>query len=783
MIKRPLIWILLAYLLGVLLAWYHCTIWIIGIVVVFSCLLIMLLMFYFTGKVVNKSDSFLWTLPLLLLLGYGVMFDQCMEPELSKYVEQEADCKVTGKISMIVDKSWGVVIHVRNNSITLKQGSSYWSENMVIYSLEPTKYRVGNRIEVHGTLQKFLKASNPGQFNEYLYYQTLNIDYKVSAKVITLIDANYSRFHHLLRQIKQRLTFIYENLLSEKEAGALITMLLGDNYLLDEEIKQLYQENGISHVLAISGLHISLIGMTIFYLLKRLKLPLYLVTLLSIFFIYGYGVMTNFSVSTNRSIVMMTILLLSNLIGKTYDMLSATALSAFLILLQNPMQIMSAGFLLSFGAVIGIAILLPCFQKLFPTMNSTMKAICVSISAQVSTTPFVLYFFYQFPIYSIAINLIILPCVTLLMLTSLVAGIAGIIYLPLGVFIIGGANYILKFYEWVCRIGSSAPGSVITIGRPDLLRLLLYGGIIALFIWISSRYKRKSSILLILFATVFLMMPERNIGLELTMLDVGQGEGIFMKSKAGTTYLIDGGSTDIKRVGKYRIEPFLLSQGIAELDYIVITHSDFDHISGIRELIEGSKIKINNLILPQIKEKDEAYQQLEELVRRYYITLIYIKKGDILQDGDIRITCLNPNPDYSYSTVNAYSTVLSITYGDFDMLLTGDLEKDGEKMVMHLLQEQTKASIINDNEGFATDYEVLKVAHHGSRNSTLKEILHIIKPEISLISSGANNRYRHPHKELIDRLLDVNSNIETTMERGAITIKTDGHYMELYFYK
>jgi competence protein ComEC len=558
-------------------------------------------------------------------------------------------------------------------------------------------------------------------------------------------------------------------------------MLLGEKYLLDEEIKQLYQQNGIAHVLAISGLHVSLIGMFIFHLLKKLKFPITLATFLSIFFIYSYGVLTNFSVSTNRAVVMMVVMLLSALIGKTYDMLSAMALSALLILLQNPLQILSAGFLLSYGAVIGIAILLPCLLKIFPTKNFLLSSLLISISAQATTTPLVLYFFYQFPVYGILTNLIILPFVTVLTLISILAGIAGIIYLPIGIFLIGGSNYILKFYEWVCRTGSNMPGNLITLGRPNWLLILLYLSFLLLFLWAVKRYGKKYVVLILIVAPIMLFLPDKNVGLEITMLEVGQGEAIFMQSDKGNNYLIDGGSSNVSKVGIYRLQPFLMSQGVGELDYAIITHSDKDHISGLKELIEREQIIINNLVLPKIAEKDEAYIELETLSKEKGITIQYIREGDVILDGDIRIVCLHPRPDYIPSSSNAYSTVLSITYGEFDMLLTGDLEKDGEKELIKLLENPEYRA--NNAIRPATDYDILKVAHHGSKYSTFEEFLQIVQPEISIISCGEDNSYGHPHEELIERLYRVGSEIKITYEYGAITIRTDGKKLEISEFK
>lgn len=737
MIKRPLIFVLAAYLAGMYLAWKR-----LSFVIAFSLMIILILMTYLflyrlKSRWVNSKDTFLWCLPFLLLLGYFAMISQLKEPELSAAFDQKVSCKVNGTIRMIVKKQKGSAIYLKNNRVSFEEEMPYPCETILVYLLDESELKVGNQITVYGTLHKFSEATNPGQFNERLYYQIENIDYKMEAKEIYVTDAGYSGFHSALGSIKDKLIGVYESILPARESGALIAMLLGEKYLLDDEVKRLYQENGISHVLAISGLHISLIGTFLFWLLKRMKLTVSIATVLTLFFLYCYGIMTNFSISTNRAIVMMGVYLLAAIVGKTYDMLSAMSLSAFLILLQNPMQIFSVGFLLSFGAILGIAIIYPCLKQLFSKKNSVMDSLFLSVSAQLATTPFLLYFYYQLPLYSMITNLIILPFVTMLTLTSILAGIAGMIYWPIGVFLIGGANYILQFYVWVCRLGSRLPYHLITVGQPSALQMILYAILLWGFVWSVRRYQKKLLMILPVLACLLFFLPKNNSGLEIAFLDVGQGEAIYMESE-NTTYLIDGGSSSIGKLGKYRLQPFLLSKGTDTIDYVIITHSDFDHISGIQELLTEGVITIKTLILPILENKDEAYQKLEAVAKQREIPVRYLKAGDRIVDGDLKIYCLHPAAGFYATSKNSYSTVLSVAYGNFALLLTGDLEQEGEKYAIQAINNSDYWK--NEEEAPPLDYNVLKVAHHGSRYSTFEEFLHYVKPELSIISCGRDNK-------------------------------------------
>lgn len=769
MIKRPLVWLLGAYIAGTLLAWHNSSLILIMLLMLIAFFINYLLFFRLPKMYVTRHDGFLWLLPTLLLLGYMAMSEQRIEPTLSQAFEEKADCRLTGTVDQVVKKSWGLCLHANNVTVYLSEADVFLCENVLIYCTDNQTYRVGNEITVYGQIKKFSQPTNPGQFNEKLYYQTQNIDFKVNADQIYITNHRYSYYQEFLSRIKQKLIEVYHCILPEKEAGSIIAMLLGEKYLLDEEVNELYQENGISHILSISGLHVSLIGLSFYQLLKRLKFPFVLSIILAILFLYSYGILTNFSVSTIRAIIMMVLLLLSKIFGKTYDMLSAISFSALIILLNNPMQLFHLSFLLSYGAVLGMAILLPCLQMLYPSKNSIVSGLYVSISAQIATLPLILVFFYQLPIYSVIINLIILPLSSLLLISALIAGIAGCISLPLGIFCVGGTNYILRFYEWVCRMGARLPSNLVTIGKPDQLPILLYLALLLLFIWYVKRYKKKRITLVLPIAILILLLPQRNVGLEITMLDVGQGQAIFMETVNGTTYLFDGGSSDVKGVGKHRIQPYLLSKGVDVIDYAIVSHVDSDHISGLIELINLGEIKIHNLLLPYLMDmyREEAYIKLEALANRSGIVVQYIRAGDVLTEGELKMTCLHPSVEFIPSTNNSYSMVISVSYGDFDLLLTGDLEQDGENILV---------------AKYPYDYDVLQVAHHGSKYSTSERFLQITQPEMALISCGKNNQYGHPHGELLERLQRNGADIKVTTESGAITIRTDGSKVEVWEY-
>lgn len=275
---------------------------------------------------------------------------------------------------------------------------------------------------------------------------------------------------------------------------------------------------------------------------------------------------------------------------------------------------------------------------------------------------------------------------------------------------------------------------------------------------------------LIISSLVFILSIHFRNELEITFMDVSQGDGILIRTVSGTSFLIDGGSSDVNQVGIYRIAPFLKASGISDIKGIFITHMDSDHISGIKEILNPANklgIRVENLILPDICDKETAFEEIIALAKLSDVTVMYMKSGDIYTEDEVSLNCLHPTANYEYESSNEYSLVLSLQFKNFDMLFTGDIEEDGEDALIDTITHT---------------YEVLKVAHHGSKNSTQDLLLEKTDPDIAIISCGKNNRYGHPHKELLERLKDYAIITYNTSICGAITIKTDGEKFNVSTY-
>jgi len=672
---------------------------------------------------------------------------------------------------------------------------------------------MGSIVEVTGRLRSFERATNPGQFGAAGFYQILKTDFRLYNAEIIALSIEYSRYREFLYRLKKVLGQTLDYYFSEENAGTLRAMLLGERGRTDAEIKALFQRNGIVHILTISGLHISIIGLGFYKLIRRIAVPIFCAAPLAVGLMISYGVMTNMSASSFRAIMMFGLRMAAGLLKRSYDLLTALAIAAVLLLIDQPLYLYHSGFLFSFLAVLAIGLFIPVMKyreiepkppdvkrpnryssfirrlkakylRKYPRLKKISiiaklkDALLTCSMISVITLPIYFIFYYEFPLYSVILNLIIIPPMTLVMAGGILTMTIGFISEPLGKITSVISSSILDFYEWACRVCDNLPYNNLIIGKPEIWQVVIYSLLILLIVFIHKKIKPAYRYLILSFA-ILIMLIRVPAGLTITFLDVGQGEAIFIATPDRRYYLIDGGSNTVSGVGEYRILPFLKSQGVSRLDGWFITHPHTDHYSAFPELIAKMNyggIKISNLILPAIDEgtKDKEFKELEDIAASAGIRTIYLGQGQaIIADKKEKISffCLNPVAGLAWpaSAVNAFSLVLLLEYGEFSLMLTGDIEGRGEDELKRYLADKKLASNLT----------VLNVSHHGSRNSTDEEFLNLTKPSYSIISAGRDNSYGHPHRDLLGRLSDIGSTVYITYQSGAITIKTDGMRMKI----
>lgn len=701
----------------------------------------------------------IWLSAAFIILWYG--FGAAAAVSLNHFIPiNQKIYNITGKITKTVEKNEYNVIYIENARIY--DGNAFAGKTGIIVNIYTDNvYLKGDELLMRGCLEQFETPDNPGGFNLKKYYASQNIFYRLDLSDIQVIKPCDSFYLNTVFKIKSLLKASYNKIADEKTGGVCISMVLGDKSLLPDELKTLFQDNGISHILAISGLHVSIIGMTFYKILRRLGVSFRVSAGLGSFLMISYGIMTGNSVSSIRAIVMFGLAVYAEVLGRTYDAVSALCLSAVIIMIKYPYAVYNSGFLLSFGAIGGIIFVSPALKKLFHVKNPVINSLLVSISVNLTTIPVIMSVYYEVPVYSVFLNIIVVPLMTILMASAVMAGVVGIFSRMLGIFLIGPAVFIIRLYDFICRMAEKLPYSNCITGAPSYKQIFIYYMLLCIMLLLINLMKDRihKSVLLFLAAAVFALLIRVKNGLEIVMLSVGQGDCMYI-SCGKYDILIDGGSTSEKSVGKYTILPFLKYKGVSELDYVILTHPDSDHYSGIVELMKDNSIAINKYIMADINDADENYNKLYNLAEIYCKDISTVKAGDMLIDDDFTVKCIHPAEDYNYSSTNDYSVTLLISYGEFDMITTGDLENAGEESIIC--------------SGMAQDVEVLKCGHHGSSSSTSEKWLNILRPEVTLISCGRDNIYGHPHEETIKKLNDAGSRYYISYDTGAVAIWTDG---------
>ena len=671
--------------------------------------------------------------------------------------------KITGKVIKREQKEEKFVYYLKN--CHCDNSDSKFS--VLAYTSKGDSYPVGCELSLYGTIYQLEEATNPGQFDGKDYYQSQGILYTFQSEAVLgcFGEADVrERLTKIREALSEQLTKIYE----ERDAGILKAVLLGDKSSLREEDQLLYEKNGISHILAISGLHISMIGISFYKLLRKCNLTFVEAGIPSGMLLLCYGTMTGFGVSVVRAVCMFLVMIFADIFGRVYDMASGMALAAILVLVGNPLKAWQAGFLLSFGAVVGICVVYPILQSVICTEKKMIQTILFGISIFLTTYPINVHFFYEYPLYSMAFNLIVIPCMPVVMCFGM-GGLAAGFFSPFLGKIVGlPAHLILSFYENLGKGVIRLPGSVISLGREESWQLAGYYGALILGLLLLWYGRRKIYAMCLLLA-VCLISVRVESPIEFTMLDVGQGDALYLELPGEVTCLIDGGSTSIKSIGKYRILPYLKYEGVDTLDYIIFTHLDEDHINGIREMVEMTDsydgVAIRQMLFPAIENPDENYKKMWELARSKGIRVEVIGAGDVIRGKDWEMTCLYPEKGCHTTDKNEASTALQLKFLEFSMLFTGDLGLDGEKELL--------------DGGMLQTADIWKVSHHGSKYSGGAEFLRNIHPQLSLISVGKNS-YGHPARELLERLQEAGSLVKTTLDCGALQIESDGHTVSLF---
>ncbi len=649
---------------------------------------------------------------------------------------------------------------------------------------------IGAHVLVRGDVTIYSRATNPGEFDMQKYYLYMGYGARLDVVSWEPVRKHYSVWREGLWGIRLYLGSIYDKLLPEDDSAVMKAMILGDKGDLSSEIKDLYRANGISHILAISGLHISILGMSLYRLLRKMSLPVLPSAATAVFLMVNYAILTGAGTSTVRAVTMFSLLAVADVERRSYDLPTALGLSAATTVFSDPYLLMTSTFWLSYGAVAGVAIYGPALWGDLRAddrrMRKLLQALGASFAVTVFTMPFILEYYYEIPVYSMLLNLIVVPLMSILMLFGLIMLPAGILWLPAGVATGIPCHLILKLYTFLCEAVSHLPGHMFIAGAPSVWKKILIYLVFALVILADKRMVKKIlrlkreadelrmciCKLLVSMAAITLLFIRVREPFKLSLLDVGQGDGICIETP-DLTVMIDGGSTSKGKLYQYQLLPFLKYEGIRKIDLWFVTHPDKDHMSALADMLSDDDcgIRIVTLVLPDVRGADEDFKELIAPALARGTEIRYNSTGRGVERGDLKILCLHPSEGYSCEDKNEYSQVLEIVNGGFYGIFTGDATKESEAAM--------SAGGVREMLGLKDGgYDVLKLGHHGSGSSSSEEFLKLISPHHVLISCGAGNPYGHPHKEVMERVNGMGCGIWRTDTGGCITIRQKGEDTE-----
>ncbi len=638
--------------------------------------------------------------------------------------------------------------------------------------------KIGSIVVCEGKPVDFDEVGNPGMFDVKAYYASEGIYFTLFDTKILGISSQYHIVSEKLFEFREFIAGILEKEF-KAYAGILKIMLLGDKSTLDSDIKAGYQYAGISHILAISGLHVSIIGMGLFGILRRIRIPIVASTIASILLLCLYTNMTGGSISTMRAGMMFSLYLWSKVLKKPYDFATAFFFSAAITLsLKNGVG--GAGFFLSYAAVFGMTYVSGPIYHWFPEvlrrkLGTLTKGLSSGIGILITSLPIQLFYFYGNSPFALLVNLVVVPLLMILLPCLFVVILLHICLPGLVVVFRLPVNLILYGYEWIVSCVENIPAYYVVSGRPSWWQITVY--YVLLIVWyFSNKYLKKFfQFLFLMLMCVFLVVrPHPNMTIE--VLDVGQGDGIYIETGTGYSLFIDGGSGTEKELGKYVLIPFLKEKGRMTIDYLFISHYDADHINGWVEIFSmwkehpnrGDIPHVASLVLAKGTQELEEGKELLELAKYLGVRIYLMEKGDTMDFHGVHMDCIHPKFDNSH-TENENSMVLLLNYKEFSMLFTGDLEGNGEAEVIEVLKELNQTKSI----------EVLKVGHHGSAYGSTFEFLQVLNAKEAVISYGKDNRYGHPAKEVIERLKKEEMHIYETGRNGSIRIETNGSWYRI----
>ena len=784
--NRPIFIILIGYIIGILWGLY------LKISIVFFYIFLLIL-YYISNISKFKKKKFFHYIKilikfnvLLLIIISSLISNIIIKFQIKKYQNLYHDGEELKIQVQIIDNKKEKQYY---NRYKIKVLSSKY-KNTYLYMTTKKNLEYGEILEIQGNFSEPSEARNYKGFNYKEYLKTLKIYGTIRVELVKKIDIHkgilyYTNKLHL--KIKDNLEKTYNS----NSMPIVLGVLLGDTSEIDEETREDFSQSSISHVLAVSGLHVSYI----IYLSEKSTQGIFgqrKSRIIEILILFIYMAITGFSISVIRSVIMATLMCTAFLVYRKSDTLNNISISAIVILFMNPYNLFSTSFQFTYAGTIGVVffrpivedfimnikIKSPCLKEKYTNFclkhNSFVEEIAVAISAQFMTMPIIItkynFISLSFIVTNILVGIIIGP----LVIGGIIQILVTFLSLKIGTEIAKVVQIPITALSLISKIGTKFPITNFNVITPDTWQIIIYYFIIYIIYYRHkikkiqkysfnqkiilkiSKYvysKRKIIIRVFIIILISSIIIKKIPGdLKIYFVDVGQGDCCLIETPKHQKILIDGGGQKNFDIGKNTLLPYLFNRKILEIDYCIISHFDQDHCGGILYILE--QIKVKNVIIGKQYEDSTNYNKFKEIVKKQNLNVKIVEAGMRINiEKNLYFDVLWPDSQKMISD--------NAIYNKFSMLFTGDIEEIAEKEIVSKYENNT--SILKST--------ILKTAHHGSKTSSIEKILDVVKPQYAFIGVGENNTFGHPSNITIENLEKRKIKIYRTDKMGEICIK------------
>lgn len=795
MLKRPILIILLGYITGIIIGLY-CKISIALFVI--ALLYIILRTKVQKDKKIKRYCKIFCIKKAIIIFSISALISGTItlkqnyeyENEFSNIGEEEFVAVV---VSIPKTKKYYTQYKVKIEKIN--NDKSYKNTYVYLNLKSTSNIKYGSIISFKGEFIEPEVARNYKGFSYKEYLKSVGIYGTIKADNIKVIgNKNLGVVKTLANSASLKIKeTIKEHIEDEDNRNLLLGILIGYDDELSKNIKEDFQNSSLSHILAVSGMHVSFVIMFVVSFLSKLKSPKKTSKLICIVFLIFFIFLTGETPSVKRACIMAILGIISQLVYRKSDTITSLSVSLLIILICNPFSIMDIRLILSFVATCGILFF---YKIIFELINNKInkknnkiitkinEIVSISISAQILIFPLTILFFNKISLTFLLSNLLI----SIFIGTIIVLGFI-VVIIPIDI-LFKIVEILLEILQKIASIFSSMPISHINVVTPNLNTIVIYYilvfAVTYIFFISKNPVKRKiekkiltnvdkfkslvfiyKKILITICIVILILLQIAKLvpnDLRIYFIDVGQGDSCLILTPSNKTILIDGGgSKDSEEfdVGKSTLLPYLLDRKVSKIDYMMISHFDADHMGSFVTVLQN--IKVGKLIISKQVKNSNEFMNIIQIVKNKNIEVVVVKAEDKIHiENNVVLEILYPEKELKFSDLNNNSIVAKLVYGGFSMLFTGDIEKEAEGQI---LKEYKDTNILNST--------VLKVAHHGSKTSSTDEFIEFVNPKIALIGVGKNNLFGHPNEDVIKMLEKYNSKIYRTDLNGEITIRVN----------